>query len=162
MVELLLYTQGVGGSNPSLRTNPPRPNETGQRTCEHPTVMLGLRRAKRVLLLDDDAAIRRLASAILRSAGFRVDVVDQGSLAIEKLASGAYDAILLDLMMPTEGGLTVVRYLREHRPALLQRALLFTSTPESVVRNIEREVAGLVHKPFTRDQLVEAVTRVAK
>ncbi len=124
--------------------------------------MLSLRRTKRVLLLDDDAAIQRLVASILKSAGFRTDVVDKGSLAIEKLEKTEYDAILLDLMMPTEGGLTVVKHLRAHKPELLKRALLLTATPESVVRTVEGEVAGVVHKPFTREQLVDAVTRVAK
>jgi len=124
--------------------------------------MLALRRSKRVLLLDDDAAIQRLVSSILRTAGFRIDIVDMGSLAIEKLESDPYDAILLDLMMPTEGGLTVVKYLRGHKPELLKRALLLTASPDSVVRNVEREVAGVIHKPFTREQLIDAVKRVAK
>jgi CheY-like chemotaxis protein len=124
--------------------------------------MFPLRKSKRVLLLDDDASIQRLVSTLLRRAGFRVDAVSRGSKAIEALSAGAYDAILLDLMMPTEGGLTVVNHLRENNPALLQRVLLLTSTPESVLKNVERGIAGVVRKPFTTKELVDAVTRVSK
>ena len=124
--------------------------------------MFPLRKPKRVLLLDDDAAIQRLVSALLRRAGFRVDTVSRGSKAIEALKDGAYDAILLDLMMPTEGGVTVVKHLRDKNPALLRRVLLLTATPESVLKNLERDVAGVVRKPFTRDELIGAVTRVSK
>jgi CheY-like chemotaxis protein len=125
--------------------------------------MFPLRKAKRVLLLDDDKAIHRLVSTLLRRAGFRVDVVDRGSKAIEALSGkNPYAVILLDLMMPTEGGVTVVRHLREKNPALLERVLLLTSTPESVLKNIERDIAGVVRKPFTRDELIDAVKRVAK
>jgi len=124
--------------------------------------MFPLRKSKRVLLLDDDAAIQRLVSALLRRAGFRVDAVSRGSKAIEALAGSAYDAILLDLMMPTEGGVTVVQHLRKENPALLKRVLLLTATPDSVLRNLERDIAGVVRKPFTRDELIGAVTKVAK
>jgi len=86
----------------------------------------------------------------------------RGSKAIEALSRNAYDAILLDLMMPTEGGVTVVQHLRKVNPALLVRVLLLTATPESVLKNLERDIAGVVRKPFTRDELIGAVTKVAK
>jgi CheY-like chemotaxis protein len=124
--------------------------------------MFPLRKSKRVLLLDDDAAVQRLVSTLLRRAGFRVVIVSRGSKAIEALGDGTYDAILLDLMMPHEGGVTVVKHIREQNPALLKRVLLLTATPESVLKNIERDIAGVVRKPFTHDELVDAVTRVAK
>ncbi|HJW94200.1 MAG TPA: response regulator [Thermoanaerobaculia bacterium] len=121
-----------------------------------------LRKAKRVLLLDDDAAIQKLVSALLKRAGFRVDAVARGSQAIEALNGGAYDAILLDLMMPTEGGVTVVKHLQKENPALLKRVLLLTATPESVLKSYARDVAGVIHKPFTREELLGAVARVMK
>ena len=124
--------------------------------------MFPLRKSKRVLLLDDDAAIQRLVSTLLKRAGFRVDAVSRGSKAIDALKDGAYDAILLDLMMPTEGGVTVLKHLRDKNPALLGRVLLLTATPESVLKNLERDVAGVVRKPFTRDELIGAVRRVSK
>jgi CheY-like chemotaxis protein len=125
--------------------------------------MFPLRRSKRVLLLDDDKAIHRLVSTLLKRAGFRVDVVDRGSKAIEALSGASnYAVILLDLMMPTEGGVTVVRHLREENPALLERVLLLTSTPDSVLKNIGLDIAGVVRKPFTHDELIDAVKRVAK
>lgn len=120
------------------------------------------RKSKRVLLLDDDASMQRLVSTLLKRAGFRVDAVDRGSQAIEALKDGGYDAVLLDLMMPTEGGLTVVKHLRKENPSLLARVLLLTATPESVLKTLERDVAGVVRKPFTREELVGAVKRVSK
>lgn len=120
------------------------------------------RKSKRVLLLDDDAAIQRLVTALLKRAGFRVEAVSRGSKAIEALASDDYDAILLDLMMPTEGGLTVVKHLRKENPDLLKHVLLLTATPESVLKNVQRDVAGVVRKPFTSEELVGAVKRVSK
>ena len=120
--------------------------------------MLDLFRKKaRVLLLDDDAAIQKLVSLLLKRDGFRVDVVSRGSRAIEALEKDSYDANLLDLMMPTEGGMTVLRHLRENKPELLKSVILLTGTPKSVLKNVSSEVFAVVTKPFDPDQLVATV-----
>jgi CheY-like chemotaxis protein len=119
-----------------------------------------LRRKGSVLLLDDDAAIQRLVSTLLRRAGYRVEVVGKGNEAIRALKSAEFSAIILDLMMPHEGGMTVIRHLRETRPELLHRVIVLTATPEAVLRGIEGEVFAIVHKPFEPAQLVETVARL--
>ena len=117
---------------------------------------------KRLLLLDDDPSMQRLMAAVLRRAGFRVDVVSSGDAAIEKLDRVEYAALLLDLMTPTEGGLTVVRYLKKSRAELLRRVILVTGSPESVLKTVAGDVAAVVHKPFTPEQLLKAVHRVVR
>lgn len=120
-----------------------------------------LRRKLRVLLLDDDRSIQKLVATLLRRDGLRVDVVDHGNRAIEAIDGKRYDAILLDLMMPHEGGMTVIRHLREHDPSVLQRVILLTATPESVLKAISRDVAGVIRKPFQPEELVSTVRGVA-
>ena len=68
-----------------------------------------------------------------------------------------YKALILDLMMPHEGGMTVIRHLRENQPELLQRVIVLTATPEAVLRGIEGEVFAIVHKPFDPEHLVQTV-----
>jgi len=116
----------------------------------------------RLLLLDDDPSIQRLMATVLRRAGFRVDLVSTGTAAIEKLAKIEYKALLLDVMTPTEGGFTVVRHLKKARPELLHRVILVTASPETVLKTVSGNVAAVVHKPFTPEQLVKTVRRVAK
>lgn len=123
--------------------------------------MIGfLKKKGRVLLLDDDPAIQRLVAKILRGEGYKVDVVGKGNQAIEAIAKDKYDAILLDLMMPHEGGMTVIRHLKNVNPALLQRVVLLTATPEAVLRTIEQDVFAVVHKPFDPANLVKTVERL--
>ena len=119
-----------------------------------------LRRKGRVLLLDDDPAMQRLVSTLLRRAGYRLDVVSSGSQAIDHLGRQDYDALLLDVMTPTEGGLTVIRHLKEANPALLRRVLLVTGSPDSILRGVSGDVHGIVHKPFRADQLLAAIEKV--
>jgi two-component system, OmpR family, response regulator MtrA len=119
------------------------------------------KRKTRVLVLDDDVAIQKLVSMLLKRDGHRVDVVNRGSKAIEAMEKVTYSAVLLDLMMPTEGGMTVLRHLRETKPEMLKRVILLTGTPKSVLKNVASEVFAVVTKPFEADQLVATVRKLA-
>lgn len=119
-----------------------------------------LKRKARVLLLDDDPAMQRLIAALLRRAGLRVDVVSSGAQAIEKIERNEYHALLLDLMTPTEGGVTVMRHLKKADPRMLQRVILVTASPESLLKSVAKDAAAVVHKPFEAEQLMAAVERV--
>lgn len=119
-----------------------------------------LRRKGRVLLLDDDPAMQKLMGMLLKRAGYRVDVVSAGAQAIEKIGENDYGVMLLDLMTPTEGGLTVIRHLKGTNPDLLKRVIVVTASPDSVLKNVEGDVAAIVHKPFEAQELLDAVARV--
>ncbi|HKR66357.1 MAG TPA: response regulator [Thermoanaerobaculia bacterium] len=119
-----------------------------------------LARKPRLLLLDDDPSMQRLVSAMLKKEGYRVDVVSSGAQAIENVRANEYDALLLDVMTPTEGGLTVIRYLRKANAAMLKRIVLVTASPQSVLHAVEKEVFAIVHKPFEAKELVSTVKRI--
>lgn len=118
-----------------------------------------LKNKARVLVLDDDTSLQKLVSTLLQRAGHRVDVVSSGSQALEKIAKNRYDALLLDVMTPTDGGFTVIRHLRETDPPMLKRVVLLTASPDSVLRGVEKDIFGIVHKPFEAANLVETVAR---
>jgi CheY-like chemotaxis protein len=119
-----------------------------------------LKRKARILVLDDDPSMQRLVSTILRRQGYRVEIVSGGSQAIERIAEKAYDALLLDVMTPTEGATTVIRYLREMQPAMLRRVILVTASPDSILRTVAADAFAVVHKPFTPAELTGAVERL--
>lgn len=98
---------------------------------------------------------------MLRRAGYRVEVVSTGAQAVEKIAGNEYDVLLLDLMTPTEGGVTVIRHLKRANAALLKRVILVTASPESILKSVASDAAAVVHKPFEPEQLLAAVERVA-
>ena len=119
--------------------------------------MFPFRRRKRVLMLDDDSAMRRLVALLLQRAGYRVDCFVSGNDAIHALGHKHYAAILLDLMMPLEGGMTVIRHLREQAPAKLRRVILVTGAPDGVIGPLRNEIFGVVRKPFQHDAIVKMV-----
>lgn len=122
--------------------------------------MIRLLKSKaRVLVLDDDTSLQKLVATLLRRQGHRVDVVSSGSQAVEQIAANRYDALLLDVMTPTDGGFTVIRHLRESDPPMLKRVVLLTASPESVLRGVAKDIFGIVHKPFEAANLIETVAR---
>ena len=66
-----------------------------------------------VLLVEDNAINRMVATEQLRQAGYLVDIAHNGAIAVEKVRQNSYDAVLMDLLMPVMDGLTATREIRK-------------------------------------------------
>jgi CheY-like chemotaxis protein len=118
----------------------------------------------RVLVVDDDRAIRVLVAKIVERAGFPVDTASDGSEAIEKIRVNRYAVCVIDLMMPNVNGYEIVEFIGEHcaiaeRPAVI----VITAVAESsaIVRLDGRIVHSVVRKPFDISVLGELITATA-
>jgi len=115
-------------------------------------------RGERILLVEDEAMVRRVGALTLRSAGYLVQEADGGAGAIRILERDAgFDLLVTDVVMPGVGGGALLQWVREHRPSL---PVLFTSgyTDDAVVRHgiIHAEVAFL-QKPYNLHSLLAKV-----
>jgi DNA-binding response OmpR family regulator len=68
----------------------------------------------RLLIVDDDPAIRDILCAVLRRDGWDADSVADGEAAMQRLSTSSYDLIVLDLLMPRSGGEEVIRFVKEN------------------------------------------------
>ena len=118
------------------------------------------RRKPRVLVLDDDASMQRLVAALMRHAGYTVDVVSGGAEALDRMERFDYRALLLDVMTPTQGAATVIRHLKEKQPHLLRRVVLVTASPDSLLKSFASDVFAVVRKPFDAAELTAVIGRV--
>ena len=73
----------------------------------------------RVLIVDDDKPIAELLREILSTNDRRVDVCNDGVVAIENIQKTVYDLIIVDLVMPRVGGLDVLKYAKTANPDVI-------------------------------------------
>lgn len=112
-----------------------------------------------VLIVDDDAANRRLPEVVLRRAGVAVTTVDSGGAALDAVAQGDFSVILLDLTMPTMSGIDVCEVLRRQYPRDRFRLIAYTAfvTDEDWVHLAALGFDGLLIKPVTPEAILVAV-----
>ena len=115
----------------------------------------------KVLLVDDDTAVRNALRRVLERRGYRVFACGSGSEALEHLAAGGYDAMVSDVRMPGMSGLKLLRAVREHDLDL--PVILVTGNPDlaSATEAVEYGAFQYLIKPVESDRLDEAVDRAA-
>src|SRR5438034_9574009 len=110
----------------------------------------------RILVVDDDEAIRTLVLTIFRRRGIVADTARNGIEALERLQHCKYAVMLLDLMMPGMNGWEVLDRLSEVDPGMLPIIIVLTAGNEP--RGLSAHfVAGSIRKPFDVDLLLDVV-----
>jgi two-component system response regulator MprA len=106
----------------------------------------------RVLVVDDDDAIRLLVTRLFLRNGYAVESAADGAEAIEKMAQSQFDLIVLDLMMPRLDGIGVIERLasaERDRGTRMPRILVMTAAAPSIVKMLPTQhIARVITKPF--------------
>jgi len=108
----------------------------------------------RILVIEDEARLAEFVRQGLVLAGHVADGADNGATALEMAAATPYDAVLLDLMLPGQNGLDVLRNLREFgiaTPVIIVSAL---SGTEHVIRGLDAGAVDYLRKPFAFEELL--------
>lgn len=116
-----------------------------------------------VLVVDDDATVVNLVTAVLHRAGIDAEVALDGPGALQRLSRGRYRAVLSDLTMPGMSGLQLLREARARGhslPFLIMTAYL-PPEAQAALRD-EPGVAGVLRKPFDIRRLVDEVTALLR
>lgn len=114
-----------------------------------------------ILVVDDDREIRDLTARFLRKHGFRVDDAANGKEMDAHLADGAFDLIVLDLMMPGEDGLSICRRLRAETAIPI---IMLTALGEETDRIVGLEMGAddYLPKPFNPRELLARIKAVLR
>lgn len=107
-----------------------------------------------VLVVEDDAAIRRLLAVTFKHEGLKVTTARDGIEAIDALQKQHFRVLILDLMMPRMTGWEVIEWLKEARTQKPQSVIVVSATNRDVIRELEPEVVNaIVFKPFDVNEL---------
>ena len=111
----------------------------------------------RILIAEDDVRLLKSLVHILQLHNFSADGVDNGLDALEYASSGAYDALVLDIMMPGLDGIHVLRQLRARK---ITTPALFLTARTEISQRVEGLDAGAddyLSKPFATDELLARI-----
>ncbi len=113
----------------------------------------------RILVVDDEQAVRDLLAKTLTMADYDVDSAPDGASAIDRLRAVEYDLLITDLKMPGMDGLSVIREARRTAPDLPVIIITGYSTEASAIEAINLGVAGYLTKPFRLPRILAAAAR---
>ena len=110
-----------------------------------------------ILVVDDDAGLRKALRRVLVSHGFEVEVAEDGDQALARLGARSFDAVVLDVMMPGSDGIEVCERLRAAGDALPVLMLTARDAVRDRVAGLEAGADDYLVKPFANEELVARV-----
>jgi DNA-binding response OmpR family regulator len=119
-------------------------------------------RSARVLVVEDDPAIRRGVVDCLTFAGYTCEQAGDGQAGLDAALAGAYELILLDILMPRLDGLAVLREIRKARPTVPIIMLTAKGEEADKVRGLREGADDYVVKPFGPKELIARVEAVLR
>lgn len=117
--------------------------------------------ARRILVVDDEPMVASSCRRILAAAGDDVQASQSGREGLQRALAGNFDVVMADLRMPDLDGMELVRTLRARRPEVAVIILTGYGSVASAVEAVKLGVVEYIEKPFTPEQLTEAVGRAA-
>ncbi len=111
----------------------------------------------KILVVDDERAIRRSLQEILEMEGFHITEAADGAEAIQKIKDAAFDLILCDIKMPKADGLEVLAAAREHRPDVPFILISGHGTIETAVEAVKGGAFDFISKPPDLNRLLITV-----
>ena len=117
--------------------------------------------SRTILIIDDDRELCDPVGELLRGEGFEVDAHHTGAGAVDLAASGAYELVILDVMLPEQNGFEILRALRRRSAVPV---ILLTARGEDVDRIVGLEIGAddYLPKPFNSRELTARIHAVLR
>jgi two-component system response regulator HydG len=115
----------------------------------------------RILVIDDDHAVRESLARMLRGAGYTVDTAETGEEGVGAAKGNTFDVILSDMRMPGISGLDVLQRLRDQHVDSAFIVMTGFGTVDTAVEAMKLGAVDFVQKPFLRDELLMRVRSAA-
>src|SRR5690348_977735 len=117
-------------------------------------------RAPRLFVVDDDAGVLEVVSRFGRSAGYQVFTFLNPAQALNEITARPPDAALVDLRMPTIGGIPVLREIKRRAPNCEVILMTGFGTIETAMEAVKLGAADYLRKPLDFDRVMELLTTI--
>ena len=106
-----------------------------------------------ILIVDDDKGHLTTLKTVIKSWGYRVEAVDDGALAVEKVRERPYDVILMDVRMAVMSGIEALGHIQAYNPAIPILIMTAYSSVESAVEAMKTGAYDYLTKPLDFDDV---------
>jgi DNA-binding NtrC family response regulator len=115
--------------------------------------------SEKILLVDDEKDFLDVMSERIEARGMEVSTADSAAQALDKVESGGFDAIILDLMMPGMDGLEALKAIKKKNPDLQVVLLTGHATVEKGIEAMKLGAMDFIEKPADLDKLTEIIKK---
>ena len=116
----------------------------------------------RILITDDSRLLRKKLREELERLNCEVIEAVNGKEAITFILEQEPDGVILDIVMPVVGGIEALEFIREVAPDVPVVILSSMGTPQKLMQCLKMGAIDFIHKPYTKDQIVQTVERMRK
>lgn len=114
----------------------------------------------RILVAEDDIAVREFVARALTNSGHEVTVADDGVRALEILSENSFDLLLSDIVMPEMDGIALALKVSKEWPGLPILLMTGYAAERQRAHNLDALIHDVIPKPFTLQQICDAATKV--
>jgi CheY-like chemotaxis protein len=118
----------------------------------------------RILLIDDDEAVRKATAILLRAQGFDPVTAEGGKAGVAAIEAGAFDLVIVDLFMPGMDGMETIKAIRQRNsniPIIAVSGFMFSGDcpemPNFGSMMAEAGAISTLYKPFRPAELMQAI-----
>ena len=112
---------------------------------------------RRILIVDDDRALRHVLAALLTGAGHVVEQAGDGPAALVQLDAGGFDIVLLDINLPGASGLDLLAHARQTATPPIVIMMTADDTPATLLSAVKGQAYRYLRKPFAPAAIVEVI-----
>ncbi len=114
----------------------------------------------RILVVDDEEALRTVLSGELAGAGYEVSTASDGDEAITEVQNKKFDLVLLDIKMPKVDGFEVLKFIKKGYPAMKVIMLTGFADLKNAIESKKHGAEDFVSKPYDLVDLLTTIERV--
>jgi two-component system response regulator AtoC len=114
---------------------------------------------EKILIIDDDASVRKVLSSILSEKGYLVATVENGKQALKAAEKEHFDLALIDVVLPSIKGTDLLRKLKERQPRMVKIIVTGFPSLETAIKAVNEGADGYILKPWNAKELLKAIRK---
>jgi DNA-binding NtrC family response regulator len=111
----------------------------------------------RILIIDDDEAIRKSLTTVLKEKGYLVDTAESGQAAIKKSEAETYDVALIDIRLPDIDGVQLLTAMKETADKMVKIIITGYPSLQNAMEAVNKGADGYIVKPVKMDELLTMI-----